>query len=44
MLKALYTLLPWQTCSIRHHLKFSGKHPAICYNYVYSQVLIYTAE
>ena len=21
-----------QTCSIRHHLKLSGKHPAICCN------------
>ena len=53
--KALYTLLPWQTCSLRHHLGFSGKHPAICTinvrrlivhisTHVYSQVLIYTAE
>ena len=25
--KALYTLLPWQTCSLRHHFDFSGKHP-----------------
>ncbi|KAK2187745.1 hypothetical protein NP493_155g00000 [Ridgeia piscesae] len=31
LLKALYSLLPWQTCSFRHHLNFSGKHPAICY-------------
>ena len=30
-LKTLYTLLPWQTCSLRYHLNFSGKHPAICY-------------
>ena len=21
-----------QTCSLRHHLGFPGKHPAICYN------------
>ena len=28
-LKARYTLLPWQTCSIRHHLNFYGKHPAM---------------
>ena len=27
----LYTLLPWQTCSLRHHLGFFGKRPAICY-------------
>ena len=26
------TLLPWQTCSLRHHLNFSGKHRATCYN------------
>ena len=24
--------LPWQTCSLRHHLGFSGNHPAKCYN------------
>ena len=30
--KRFYTLLLWQTCSIRHHLNFSRKHPAICYN------------
>ena len=28
-LRALYTLLPWQNCSIKHHLNFSGKHPAM---------------
>ena len=22
----------WQTCSLRHHLGFSEKHPDICYN------------
>ena len=27
--KALHILLPWQTCSLRHHFGFSGKHPAI---------------
>ena len=30
--QSAYTLLPWQTCSIRHHLNFSGKHPATCCN------------
>jgi len=28
LLKAHYTLLPWQTYSIVHHLNFSGKHLA----------------
>ena len=27
-----YTLLPWQNCSIKHCLDFSGKQPAIYYN------------
>ena len=27
--EALYTLLPRQICSLRHHRGFSGKHPAI---------------
>ena len=26
--KRFYTLLPWQTCSIKHCLYFTGKHPA----------------
>ena len=26
--KRFYTLLPWQTCSIKHCLNFTGKHPA----------------
>ena len=30
--KCFHTLLPWQTCSIKHCLNFSGKHPTICYN------------
>jgi len=30
LLKALLTLLPWQTCLIKYHLNFSG--PTICYN------------
>ena len=49
--KALYTFLPWQTCSSRHQLCFSWKHSShaaiarrlfthISTN-VYSQVLIY---
>ena len=25
--KRFYTLLPWQTCSIRHNLNLYGKHP-----------------
>ena len=29
LLKMLYTLLPWQICSIKHHLNFSGKYPAM---------------
>ena len=55
-LKALYAFCPpWQTCSFRHQLGFSGRHSsyaAITHNdyithissTVYSQVLIYTAE
>ena len=27
-----YIAQSWQTCSLRHHLGFSGKHPAISYN------------
>ena len=55
-LKALYTFCPpWQTCSFRHQLGFSGNHSShaaitrndkithICTT-VYSQVLIYTAK
>ena len=29
LLEAHYTLIPWQTCSIKHHLTFSEKHPAM---------------
>ncbi len=55
-LKALYTFcLPWQTCSFRHQLGFSGTHSSEAAitpkdqithisTTVYSQVLIYTAE
>ena len=27
--KALYSLLPWEMCSIKHRLNFCGKHPAM---------------
>ena len=33
--KRSYILLPWQTCSFKPHLKFSEKHPAVCYKYIY---------
>ena len=26
--KLFYTLFPWQTCSVKQHLNYSGKHPA----------------
>ena len=53
--KRFYTLLPWQTCSSKHHLNFSEKHPAICqlnregcsYTYpslVYSQIFVADAR
>ena len=30
--QSVYTVLPRQPCSLRHHLGFSGKHPATWYN------------
>ena len=53
--RALHFCLPWQTCSFRHQLGFSGKHSSQAAitrqglithiaTTVYSQVLIYTAE
>ena len=29
LFKALYTYIPWQTCSFQRHLHFSGKHSAM---------------
>ena len=52
--KGLYTLLPWQTCSIKHHQNFFRKHPAMVqlmlegYSYkyppLYSHVCILLSE
>ena len=44
-----FTLHPWQTCSFRHHIDFSGKHSAslqlLCEGNSFTYLLlIYTAE